>query len=46
MSAALLIIRTDLGVRLRNQGVETVVLSGVYPHGCIHRSALDVYSLG
>ena len=38
-------MRTDLENRLRNQGVETVVLSGLYTHGCIHRTALDAFSL-
>lgn len=38
-------IRTDLERRLRNNGVDRVVLSGVYTHGCVALSAIDAWSL-
>ena len=38
-------VRTDLERRLRNNGVDRVVLSGVYTHGCVALSAIDAWSL-
>jgi nicotinamidase-related amidase len=38
-------IRTDLERKLRSQGVDRVVLSGVYTHGCVALSAIDAWSL-
>jgi acyl-CoA reductase-like NAD-dependent aldehyde dehydrogenase len=31
---------------LQSQGIDTVVLAGLYTHGCIRASALDAYALG
>ena len=38
-------VRTDLESRLRNNGVDRLVLSGVYTHGCVALSAVDAWSL-
>ena len=38
-------MRTDLERRLRDNGVDRVVLSGVYTHGCVALSAIDAWSL-
>ncbi|BCW50597.1 isochorismatase family cysteine hydrolase [Arthrobacter sp. StoSoilB13] len=35
---------TDLGMRLRNWGVETVVLAGVSAHNCIAQTAADAFA--
>lgn len=35
---------TDLGMRLRNWGVETVILAGVSAHNCIAQTAADAFA--
>lgn len=38
-------LRTNLEQTLRERGVERLVLSGVYTHGCVALSAIDAWSL-
>lgn len=38
-------VRTGLERRLRDEGVDRVLLSGVYTHGCVALSAIDAWSL-
>ena len=38
-------MRTDLEQRLRIDGVDRLVLAGVYTHGCVALSAIDAWSL-
>ena len=38
-------VRTNLERRLRDDGVDRIVLSGVYTHGCVALSAVDAWSL-
>lgn len=35
---------TDLAVRLREQGVDTIILLGVSTHGCVLQTAADTYA--
>ncbi|MCT4634079.1 MAG: cysteine hydrolase [Firmicutes bacterium] len=36
-------IRTDFQERLRNNNIDTVIVSGVFTHGCVGRTAIDAY---
>lgn len=36
----------ELQQALQSNGVDTVILAGVYTHGCIRSTALDAYALG
>jgi nicotinamidase-related amidase len=38
-------VRTDLERRLHDHGMDRIVLSGVYTHGCVAFSAIDAWSL-
>ncbi|MDY2631356.1 MAG: cysteine hydrolase [Clostridium sp.] len=36
-------IRTDFEERLRNNNIDTLILAGVFTHGCVGRTAIDAY---
>jgi len=36
-------IRTDFEKRLRDKGIDTLILGGVFTHGCVGRTAVDAY---
>lgn len=36
-------IRTDFEERLRNKNIDTLILAGVFTHGCVGRTAIDAY---
>lgn len=36
-------IRTDFEEQLRSRGIDTVILGGVFIHGCVGRTAVDAY---
>jgi len=36
-------IRTDFEERLRREGIDTLIIGGVFTHGCVGRTAVDAY---
>jgi nicotinamidase-related amidase len=38
-------IRTNFEKELRDNSIDTVILSGVFTHGCVGRTAIDAYEL-
>ncbi len=36
-------IRTDFENRLRDKGIETLIIGGVFTHGCVGRTSIDAY---
>ncbi|MCM1992564.1 isochorismatase family cysteine hydrolase [Oceanirhabdus seepicola] len=36
-------IRTDFEERLKSEGIDTLIIGGVFTHGCVGRTAVDAY---